>query len=579
LRASVREKLLELNAKEQLNLLKKEQASHTWELALPGSEDFNPHTTEIKVDALELGMYAILASADVDFEAENTTGFSTIAVSNIGYWTRQNADDKTEFVVFHRDTGAPMAGVQTEFFVRNYERVVRKNQIQIAGKAQSDENGFVLANPSSSRGFQVKFSKGKDVLYLGEGYSNYRYNRSKNKTQSTHFFLDRAIYRPGQTVYFKAIVLEQGEEDIPRILPRQPIKVTFLDANYQEVQTLELRTNEYGTVNGEFTAPSQGLLGNMYLKSDVGNSQQVLKVEEYKRPKFAVTFLPIQKSYRLEDTVSLTGQANAFAGNTLDGARVNYRIVRQVRYPWRPWWVSRYYAQDKRMEVKNGMTTTNADGQFTIDFPALPDREANPEHQPSFEYTVYVDVIDITGETRSNKTTVRVGHVALEVELDLPKRIALNTFDEIKIETKNLNGVFEEAQGTITVHRLKTPQQVYTKRYWEKPDQYTLSAMEFKAAFPHLPYQSENEIQNWDKGEQVVQQKFNTANAQKIALRSVAWEAGSYVLSLKTQDRYGKVVELERPFTLYDLERSAAPFAEVGWHLLDKEIYQPKDLA
>ena len=59
-------------------------------------------------------------------------------------------------------------------------------------------------------------------------------------------------------------------------------------------------------------------------------------VEEYKRPKF---FTEIQKpkgTYRVNDSIKITGTAKAYAGNNIDGAKVSYRVVRKVRYPI--WW-------------------------------------------------------------------------------------------------------------------------------------------------------------------------------------------------------------------------------------------------
>ncbi|NJK83107.1 MAG: hypothetical protein HC912_04090 [Saprospiraceae bacterium] len=44
--------------------------------------------------------------------------------------------------------------------------------------------------------------KENDVLFFGDGFSNYSYGEGKQEEIMTHFFLDRGIYRPGQTVLF-----------------------------------------------------------------------------------------------------------------------------------------------------------------------------------------------------------------------------------------------------------------------------------------------------------------------------------------------------------------------------------------
>ncbi|MBK7566810.1 MAG: hypothetical protein IPI31_03205 [Bacteroidetes bacterium] len=40
-------------------------------------------------------------------------------------------------------------------------------------------------------------------------------------------------------------------------------------------------------------------------------------------------------------------------------------------------------------------------GKFKIDFIAIPDLNLNKKWRPQFSYTVYADITDISGETRS----------------------------------------------------------------------------------------------------------------------------------------------------------------------------------
>ncbi|NJK83108.1 MAG: hypothetical protein HC912_04095 [Saprospiraceae bacterium] len=209
----------------------------------------------------------------------------------------------------------------------------------------------------------------------------------------------------------------------PTILANEKVVITFYDVNYQEVSNLHLTTNEYGTVQGSFVAPNNGLLGQMQLKSSAGNSSKFFSVEEYKRPTFEVKFEPIKEAYRLEDLVKVNGSAQALAGNNIDGAKVQYRVVREMRYPWLPWWRGyRFPSAGASMEITNGTTTTDANGQFLIEFKAIPDYSADAENKPEYYYTVYADVTDIAGETRSSQTSVTVGYIALMYKLICQKK-------------------------------------------------------------------------------------------------------------------------------------------------------------
>jgi hypothetical protein len=149
------------------------------------------------------------------------------------------------------------------------------------------------ANP-----FFLEIVAGKDRLRTEREYYQYRSPDQTNSRMETFFFTDRSIYRPGQTVYFKAIVLKRSG-DRTEIVPRQKSSVLFLDVNYQKVSSLALTTNEYGTMSGSFTAPSGVLNGQMQIKNEWGSTY--FSVEEYKRPKFEVTANPVKGQFRLNE--------------------------------------------------------------------------------------------------------------------------------------------------------------------------------------------------------------------------------------------------------------------------------------
>ena len=98
------------------------------------------------------------------------------------------------------------------------------------------------------------------------------------------FFTDRAIYRPGQTVYFKGIMLKFDKEQKPEILKNKKTVVEFYDVNWQKIASLNLKSNDFGSFQGSFTAPNNVLGGNMTIRNK--NGAVSFSVEEYKRPKF-----------------------------------------------------------------------------------------------------------------------------------------------------------------------------------------------------------------------------------------------------------------------------------------------------
>jgi len=141
--------------------------------------------------------------------------------------------------------------------------------------------------------------------------------------------------------------------------------VLLIDANGTEVGKLNVTSNQYGSYKGSFKIPEGMLNGEFYLKDVVNESTQQISVEEYKRPKFFTEIKKPESTYRLNDSIKVTGTAKAYAGNNIDGAAVTYRVVRKVRYPiWWGWGKMIYPSSNEEMEIAQGETRTDADGQF-----------------------------------------------------------------------------------------------------------------------------------------------------------------------------------------------------------------------
>jgi uncharacterized protein YfaS (alpha-2-macroglobulin family) len=75
---------------------------------------------------------------------------------------------------------------------------------------------------------------------------------------------------------------------------------------------------------------------------DFDNSQKSFRVEEYKRPKFYVEFITVKGSYKINDSVTITGFAKAYAGNNIDNAKANITITRKARFIYDWYWRGGY---------------------------------------------------------------------------------------------------------------------------------------------------------------------------------------------------------------------------------------------
>jgi uncharacterized protein YfaS (alpha-2-macroglobulin family) len=465
--------------------------------------------------------------------------------------------------------------VRVELWERVYNSVFRSYKWKKKETLKTDDRGFATANTSADWStHKLLLKEGNDTLHLDESFSTYYRTYQRQSTQMAHFYLDRSIYRPGQTVFFKAILLEKSPDGMPSILTNQSVQVTLRDANYQEAATLKLTSNSYGTVSGSFLAPATGLRGQMRLEASIGG-QKAFRVEEYKRPKFAVSFDTPDQSYRLGETVSVKGTAEALAGYRVDGAKVSYRVVRRTSFPWWTPWRWRWYPPNTtETEIASGETTTDAEGAFQVAFTALPDRTVSKEQKPQFTYEVQVDVTDGAGETRSGSTTVNVGYLALKVALEVGHEMHADALKSIPIRSENLNGGFEPAEGTLVIEALKVPKNSYVTRYWSKPDRFLLDEKSFQKQFPHVPYQNEDVPETWEVRREIANISFNTASEKAYSLANPL-KPGVYKLTLKTQDRYGALVEEQKIVFLYH-EDAKEPTQPVRmWTHLENSSAEP----
>lgn len=558
-----------LDNKKKLSLLNAQEVLFSENVQLPSSGDFKVHSIEFKLPSMEFGNYAIVISDRDGFNYSNSrTSYASFWVSNFAFVEKRDRHFDHDLLVVHRKTGEAMEGVKVEFYGQKYMPSSRRNKDVLLKTAYTDKDGFVPIPVGNDRGgVKPVLSKGEDRLSKNRHLYNHRSNNNLKSRKHVHFFLDRAIYRPGQNIYFKGLVYESNADGIPRILENEKVTVVFKDANYQIVEKQELTSNDFGSVQGHFIVPSAGLLGRMQLQT--WSSSKSFRVEEYKRPKFEVTFDKLEGEFNLEDKVFLKGKAKAFAGYAIDNANVSYRVERTYRFPyWRYWWS---YRQDPPMVIKNGIATTDEKGEFDVEFDLTPDPSLDRNQKPIFKYTVYAEVLDNTGETRIGTSIVQAGYVSLEVELLVPEKVNVDQAQEISIVSKNLNGNEEELDAEIKIEALESSSVIFRKRYWPEPDTSIYTKQVFKNHFNNYSFKGEDKIENLNAVSTVQSLKVNKGDEQTFTLDKKI-KPGQYRITLNTQDKNGNGIELVKYFTAFSTKDDEMPLKAVVW---DYELKNP----
>ena len=546
-----------------------------WSIARNDDTDYQLHNVEIKIPELPAGHYLILSASDPEFTVEkNGVAYADCWVSNISYESRRKENGGYEFYLFHRETGAALSEVNASLFVQEYDYKTRNYGFRQLNSYRSNAEGYFSIEPVSEyRNFNIEFTKGDDRLFMNDNFSQYQQSRPDKKIYlQTFFFTDRSIYRPGQTVFFKGIMLETiAEKNSIRI--NQSTTVTMYDVNGQKVAEQKLTTNEYGTFSGSFTAPVSLLNGVMRISNENGSAS--FSVEEYKRPKFEVTFEPVSGIYRLNEKITIKGKAVSYAGVDVDRAQVQYRVVRTAMFPY--WnYYRREYPSSPQLEISHGTAMTNDKGEFFISFDALPDLNLSKESDPVFNFNIHADVTDLNGETQGESQMVSVSYKTLLLSVDIPETVNRDLAPDFKIGTHNLSGTFVAAKGNISVARLKEPQRLLRKKSWPTPEHYLLTKEEYEKIFPYDTWSDEDNPEKWEVEKMIFLFQFDTGKDTMLHVPGLKeWKQGVYRLEANSKDNDNRDIRFVKYITVFSSKEKQAPVNKVDWFSVLKDNAEP----
>lgn len=557
-----------------------------WSIDLPDIGDYKHHSAELVMPEIENGNYVLIISDKPEVSLKDTTlTYGFYQISDLSYISRTAPNGAGLIYVLNRKDGKPIKGVEVQSFINNYDYKVRKYSRQLLNKyITGDDGSFSIEAPGNKQAnLSFEFRYKDDTLIAENYYGLYDKTRYRERQDriTTFFFTDRAIYRPGQPVYFKGIVLNSKANEYSIIEGHKSV-VSLYDVNGQKLSDIQVTSGKYGSFSGSFVLPASGLTGNMRIESESGSAYFMM--EEYKRPRFEVTYKPIDTTYRLNELVNIKGEARTYSDVPLQDAIVKYRVVRSAIYPffrsffhiWPPFRIP-------DAEIAAGTTKVSSDGTFDIQFIASPDPNDYGDQDPLYNFLVYADVTDINGETHSGETSIMVSRKALLLETDIPKEINANDWKFI-VKATNLSG---EKVGTvvkIVIHRLKAGSLI-TPRKWDIPDTALYSREDFKNLLPYFPYMDEEAIPagyegkgtgiNSLKEQRIFEGSINTNKDSIVSLTNLKPEPGSYLVTLSAKDPYGNPVSLEQQLIVFNPESKKIPAPEHLWFLpLHSELHQ-----
>lgn len=332
-----------------------------WEMTLSGAR---MHETQVPPEAPP-GLYILTLSAGrLNDQLILVLSHHTLAVKQAG----------EQLVAWVTDiNGDAIPGAPVSVYARSGARLA---------SGSADENGvfhttlppYRAGGPPSIEPLIVVAGAGGDLTVSGlapewreGGYWGWWQPASAANSYAAYLFTDRPIYKPGQSIYFKAIV--RRDEDAMFSLPPAgtPLLVRLRDARDNVVETLALTSSALGSADGSFLLSDGAMLGVYHLELvvDGESHRQALKVEDYRKPDYEVLVSVGGERAVTGDTLTVTVEARTFFGEPVAGAEVNLASFRTLpNYGWEGLpGESSWYVEGDSGVARSGRT--DASGRFT----------------------------------------------------------------------------------------------------------------------------------------------------------------------------------------------------------------------
>ncbi len=549
--------------------------------ALPVTNDYQQHNVEIKIAGLPQGDYFIVFSSGKEFHfKKDALSTSRFSVSGLTYFK-----DRDQFFVRDLLTGKPIASADVTVYTNNYQYTINNNErkkiLRLHSRVKADQNGV----------FRLNNLKNAYAAYVLEIRSNNHYLVAETETMNAYepdpsisdqektaasfeknnrrvfFFTDRAIYRPGQLVQFKGIAItsDYHTKHSKLIESGETILVQLKNANYQVIDSIHCTLNEFGSIAGRFHLPETGLTGRFYIEaSRFTGSMFSIRVEEYKRPDFTVVFDRMNAAYHINDSINISGNTKAYAGNAISGAKISYTISRNIFFTGR----SSYFPDRLANQVVTGETVTDTKGNFIIPF--APDIASdNPDDHISLHYTVEVMATDKNGRTAQHQTRFSVFSHEIDIRNNVPVTLEKNSFSQITADVKDRFGKPYDTRVIIRLMKARVPDRLLRERLWQRPDQFVFSEKEFVAYFPNDEYGNESDYSSWNLTPVVLQDSIlQHGEPKRLPLQPGLITAGVYKYELRAFDSAGHQVVVNQYVFVYDQANKQMPF--LSYHLTNK---------
>ncbi len=364
----------------------------TWTIA-PSAKIDQYTTQDLQLDALPAGTYYLTAKS-----AEGVNDTQVLVATKTALTMKRTTDQVLVWATNIAD-GSAAPKLALTFYNAKGENV---------GAGATDKDGLFEGTIQPTKGdlYVVGVREG-DVAAVSDqweqGIEPWRFDgvqwqwNPMKRTYRVYVYTDRPLYRPGQTVFFKAVVRSDDDGAYSQPPAGTEVKVKVSDWQDRTLYEKTLKTTAFGSLADSFTINPEAGLGSYQIVAKIGDEEysNEIQVEEYRKPEYAVSVKTDRADYINGDTITATIRANYFFGGAVAGASAHWTLYANDYYFY---WSGgdldfgniaeqRYWGYGR--EVSSGDAKLNASGELVVKLPADISQE-----ERSQIYTVEATVTD-----------------------------------------------------------------------------------------------------------------------------------------------------------------------------------------
>jgi len=365
--------------KVRVKITRNEDKIHETLLDNPAGSFYALDTLTLDLPSLDDGMYSIRC-----YDGNDQIGHYNYPKYTLSVASRVN-DGGTGVYVADYLSGKPLDKVDMALY-KGDRKVVEVSGVVLDGFTPLPHEMASRLTKNASGHYLVCSAVGEDGMVRRSQDVYLSAERSFDVKEETSVRaavkLDRAAFNPGDTVKYKAVLYECMSDGTMKVMPSgQKVTVSLRDRSLDVLAEKELKTNEFGSVAGEFVLDR--IRRNGYHSISLHYENKLLKfaeltVDEFVLPTFDVAFEKSEKVYLPGEVIEVRGKISSFSGHSISTASLMAKVTLVGKL------------------VKEETLTIDRDGSFKIEFADTSD--GNDVYSP---YQVEVKVTDLTGETLS----------------------------------------------------------------------------------------------------------------------------------------------------------------------------------